>query len=63
MITRRGGRVTAAVSKKTSFVVAGEDAGGKLVRARQLGVAVMDETELAARVVERGFNRRLLNRQ
>ena len=54
MITLRGGRVTAAVSKKTSFVVAGEDAGGKLVRARQLGVAVMDETE---------FRRRFLPRQ
>ena len=45
LITRRGGRVTAAVSKKTAFVVAGEDAGGKLTKARQLGVNVMDETE------------------
>ena len=30
--------MTAAVSKKTAFVVAGEDAGGKLLKARQLGV-------------------------
>ena len=45
MITLRGGRVTSAVSKKTAFVVAGEDAGGKLAKARQLDIPVMDETE------------------
>ena len=45
MITRRGGRVTSSVSKKTAFVVAGEDAGGKLAKARQLGIPVMDETD------------------
>jgi DNA ligase (NAD+) len=42
-IERRGGKVSGSVSKKTSLVVAGEDAGSKLVKARELGVAVVDE--------------------
>jgi DNA ligase (NAD+) len=43
-----GGKVAAAVSKKTSFVVAGEDAGSKLDRARELMIPVIGEAELLA---------------
>ena len=42
-----GGRVASSVSKKTDFVVAGEDAGGKLERARELGVTVVGPEEFA----------------
>ena len=42
-IESRGGRVTAAVSKKTSWVVAGREAGSKLDKAKKLGVRIVDE--------------------
>jgi len=46
MIEAAGGRVSGSVSKKTSFVVAGEDAGSKLDKAKELGVSVIDEDAL-----------------
>jgi DNA ligase (NAD+) len=45
-IERAGGKVSGSVSKKTSYVVAGEEAGSKLATAEKLGVAVVDEAGL-----------------
>jgi len=42
-IEAKGHKVVGSVSKKTDFVVAGEDAGAKLEKARALGVRVLDE--------------------
>ena len=50
IIEKHGGKVSASVSKKTSFVLAGEDAGSKLEKARSLGVKIISEEEFLRRL-------------
>jgi DNA ligase (NAD+) len=49
-----GARVSGSVSKKTGFVVAGEAAGSKLARARELGIEIWDEARMLAFLAEHG---------
>ena len=46
LIKQHGGKCTGSVSKTTSYLVAGEEAGSKLDKAKQLGIPVIDEAEL-----------------
>lgn len=50
LVEDAGGKVSSSVSKKTTFVVAGADAGSKLDKANELGIPVIDETELLRRI-------------
>jgi DNA ligase (NAD+) len=50
LVERAGGRVSDSVSRKTTFVVAGENPGGKIDKARTLGVEVIDVAELRRRL-------------
>lgn len=52
MIRKNGGKATGSVSKKTSIVLAGESAGSKLDKARELGVTIIDEAQFL-RMIER----------
>jgi DNA ligase (NAD+) len=49
-IEAAGGKVAGSVSKKTSYVVAGEEAGSKLDKARELGIEIVDEARLLAMI-------------
>ncbi len=53
LVERNGGRAAGSVSKKTDYVLAGENAGSKLDKAQQLGIAVLDE-EAFARMIGEG---------
>ena len=48
LIEARGGRTSGSVSKKTSVVLAGENAGSKLTKAQELGIRIIDEDEFRA---------------
>ena len=46
LIKKNGGKTSGSVSKKTDYVLAGEDAGSKLTKANELGITVISEEDL-----------------
>lgn len=52
MIESFGGKVSSSVSKKTSYLLAGEDAGSKLTKAQSLGIAIIDQDEFEKMIGE-----------
>ena len=56
LVEKLGGRASGSVSKKTDFVVAGEEAGSKLTRAQELGVTILSEEEFEQLVKKEGVS-------
>ena len=52
LIEQNGGKCSGSVSKKTSYVLAGEEAGSKLTKAQQLGVTVISQQQLIEMIGE-----------
>ena len=52
MVEQHGGQVLSGVSSKLKYLVAGEEAGSKLEKAKALGIEIIDEAELLRRIAD-----------